>query len=296
MYGLVMRVKTTVTEKKLAANRENAKRSTGPRTQRGKDISRFNAVTSGLFAEHVVIPACDGDRYEDDDVVEQQYSTLLMALQQEHQPEGPSEQFWVELMAECMWKQRRVSRSEKNLVQAKTEINSSDGPIALDRLCYGITILEKAVKEVEVTRVLSPATYDDVVPFLDLVRTGVLKMPRVKSKNDSVPDEVKIDAEFITSLETTKTKIEQAFLALMEKKSRDEYRAAHAFPAEGDMEQILRYDRALQKNSIGHCRDFLNRKPDDKGPCLQRTSKFQTIPRVLQASNNIFQGAPTKAS
>jgi len=47
-----MGVKKTVTEKALAANRRNAKRSTGPRTERGKNISRFNAVTTGLFAEH----------------------------------------------------------------------------------------------------------------------------------------------------------------------------------------------------------------------------------------------------
>jgi len=66
-----------------------------------------------------------------------------MALQQEHQPEGPSEQFWVQLMAECMWKQRRVSRSEKSLVQAKTKINSSE---AVDQLFYGISVLEKALK------------------------------------------------------------------------------------------------------------------------------------------------------
>ena len=34
----------TVTEKTLTANRLNAQRSTGPRTQRGKNYSKFNAV------------------------------------------------------------------------------------------------------------------------------------------------------------------------------------------------------------------------------------------------------------
>jgi len=72
-------------------------------------------------------------------------------------------------------------------------------------------------------------------------------MPRVKTKNDSSPDEVKLDDEFITSLEAAKAKIERAFLSLMDERRRDEYRAAHAFPGEGDMAQILRYDRALQK-------------------------------------------------
>ena len=52
----------SLSSKKLAANRRNAKRSTGPRTERGKKASRFNAVRTGLFAKHVVIPVCDGDR------------------------------------------------------------------------------------------------------------------------------------------------------------------------------------------------------------------------------------------
>ena len=51
-----MRCNKTVTPRKIEANRKNAKRSTGPRTERGKSIAKFNAVTLGLFAKHVVIP------------------------------------------------------------------------------------------------------------------------------------------------------------------------------------------------------------------------------------------------
>jgi hypothetical protein len=42
----------SVTAKKIEANRQNGKRSTGPRTERGKLAGRFNAVTLGLFAKH----------------------------------------------------------------------------------------------------------------------------------------------------------------------------------------------------------------------------------------------------
>jgi len=41
-----------LSEKKLKANRENAKKSTGPRTARGKANSRRNALKHGLFARH----------------------------------------------------------------------------------------------------------------------------------------------------------------------------------------------------------------------------------------------------
>jgi hypothetical protein len=38
------------TQKQIAANRRNAKKSTGPRTSRGKAFTRLNALHHGLFA------------------------------------------------------------------------------------------------------------------------------------------------------------------------------------------------------------------------------------------------------
>jgi len=38
------------TEAQIAANRENAKRSTGPRTESGKQASRLNALKTGIHA------------------------------------------------------------------------------------------------------------------------------------------------------------------------------------------------------------------------------------------------------
>jgi hypothetical protein len=40
--------------RRLEANRENARRSTGPRTEEGKRRSRRNAVRHGLTAETVI--------------------------------------------------------------------------------------------------------------------------------------------------------------------------------------------------------------------------------------------------
>ena len=40
----------------LTANRANAQRSTGPRSEEGKAVSRFNALTYGIEARSRVIP------------------------------------------------------------------------------------------------------------------------------------------------------------------------------------------------------------------------------------------------
>jgi hypothetical protein len=50
---------TTVSPRKLQANRENAKKSTGPTTPRGKRYSSFNALKHGLLARKVMF-APDG--------------------------------------------------------------------------------------------------------------------------------------------------------------------------------------------------------------------------------------------
>jgi len=42
-----------ISERKLKANRDNARKSTGPKTARGKAFSRRNAVKHGLFVNYV---------------------------------------------------------------------------------------------------------------------------------------------------------------------------------------------------------------------------------------------------
>src|SRR5688572_16586272 len=48
-------VRTTISRKKHAANRRNARRSTGPRTETGKKTSSRNAVTHALFCRDLLV-------------------------------------------------------------------------------------------------------------------------------------------------------------------------------------------------------------------------------------------------
>ena len=52
------------TLKQITANRENAQKSTGPRTEEGKSITRLNALQHGLFATDPVIPGEDPAHFE----------------------------------------------------------------------------------------------------------------------------------------------------------------------------------------------------------------------------------------
>jgi len=244
-----MRCRKTVTEKKLAANRLNAERSTGPRTERGKNNSKFNAVTIGLFAEHVVIPKCDRGKYEDDDDPEEQFARLMEALQEEHKPEGPTEVFCVAQLAECMWKLRRVSRSERGLVVVEVgeEWNTSGTATLLEQHLYEFSILKNAQKEIATTGTLLPATYADVLVTLDLIRTEFLKPRWLQPKNNSSPSEVKLDDRFVASLDEAETKLRGLLFFSSREKQLQDYEAARALPGEGDMDQLLRCDKALQK-------------------------------------------------
>ncbi len=52
-------------EKRLKANRENARKSTGPRTQRGKAYSRRNAIKHGLFARPAIDFLLQNERWSE---------------------------------------------------------------------------------------------------------------------------------------------------------------------------------------------------------------------------------------
>jgi len=91
-------------EKKIQANRRNARRSTGPRTARGKRIASRNSTKHGLCAADVVNPNV-GEKVED-------FQNLLASLTQEYQPIGKTETLLVEQIASYWWRLRRALRAE----------------------------------------------------------------------------------------------------------------------------------------------------------------------------------------
>jgi hypothetical protein len=97
--------RATISERKLKANRENAKKSTGPKTLRGKAYSAKNAIKHGLFVSHIT----DFEALREDP---QEYDDLLNGLWAQYQPDGRPEEIEVERIALCCWRLKRAWRYE----------------------------------------------------------------------------------------------------------------------------------------------------------------------------------------
>ncbi len=101
---LTKRPKMTTT--KIAANRANAKKSTGPRTAAGKQRTRFNALTHGATARE--LKATMHWMGEDPD----QYDRLREGFLASLAPANFLESYLLENMAETAWRQERLIRSQ----------------------------------------------------------------------------------------------------------------------------------------------------------------------------------------
>jgi hypothetical protein len=225
----------TVTEKTLTANRLNAKRSTGPRTERGKNYSKFNAVMTGLFAKHVVIPLCDGEG------TEKQFARLLADLKQEFRPEGPLEEFYVGEMAKSIWRIRRATCAEKGSVRRR---NVPDVYLRLKAqpITDAISIVQSAQSEIKTTGTLSPEAYTAVLPVIRNIQG-----PMARLHGESIPADPKIDDQLLPLLERQGELLEMALEARhrMTEEEVEANQPVNALPP--DSNDVFRYETAAQK-------------------------------------------------
>ena len=94
-------------KKQVAANRQNAAKSTGPKSAQGKQVARMNALKHGLQAQHVVIPGEYPEEFE----------TLLRSRESHYKPIGPIERGLVEKIAIETRRQQRASLTETAILR-----------------------------------------------------------------------------------------------------------------------------------------------------------------------------------
>ncbi len=90
------------TIKQIRANRRNAQRSTGPKTQEGKDRVRFNGLVHGFFAESAILPGESQEKFD----------AQLARVTAAWAPQDDFEKDLVEQIAVCQWKIARLDRAE----------------------------------------------------------------------------------------------------------------------------------------------------------------------------------------
>ncbi len=99
-----------VSETKCAANRENAKRSTGPKSDEGRRRSAMNAVRHGFCAKTVCVHGEEAEHF----------NALVTQFVREHRPASSTEYALVYRMAVASWNLRRVTEAETAMIDAAT--------------------------------------------------------------------------------------------------------------------------------------------------------------------------------
>jgi hypothetical protein len=98
--------------RQIEANRRNALRSTGPRTEDGKQQSRRNALRHGLTAETVI------DELEDSE----DYQAFEAAVIADYDAQTAVEREFVLRLASLLWRLRRIISIETDLLRIQSEI------------------------------------------------------------------------------------------------------------------------------------------------------------------------------
>jgi len=113
-----------ISDARLAANRENAKLSTGPRTSTGKAKSRLNAIKTGLCSHVVVLPHEDAAVYQQ--YLDRRFNKFLAV--------GDDEIILVQAIVDNEWRLARIAPLEAGVYTLgtrvfKEEFADEDDPI-----------------------------------------------------------------------------------------------------------------------------------------------------------------------
>jgi hypothetical protein len=105
------------TDAQIEANRRNSRTSTGPRTEEGKNRSKFNALDHGRRAKILVLPMEDFGEYEHE----------ANAWKLSWMPRNPVEEFLVERVVNLSWLAKRIDRAQTARLSTRIHRGEVDG-------------------------------------------------------------------------------------------------------------------------------------------------------------------------
>jgi hypothetical protein len=135
-------------DRRKAANHANARRSTGPRTLKGKAVVRFNALRHGLLARDVILPGEDIDAFEE----------LWNQVRSDLSPVGRLEEFLVDRVINAMWRLRRLARAETAFLYWRMHV------LKADRLAEWVRSFEESLLDgLSFTTITDKASHGEAV-------------------------------------------------------------------------------------------------------------------------------------
>jgi hypothetical protein len=108
-----MGIKKTVTDKTIAANRANARKSTGPTTGAGKRRAQMNSLKHGFFAKEL--------QFGEEERLE--FEALRESLSQQFAPAKPMQQIAFDKIVCCCWRCKVALRMESRAVVLQQSSN-----------------------------------------------------------------------------------------------------------------------------------------------------------------------------
>src|ERR1700685_2916219 len=107
------------TKSQIDANRRNAEKSTGPKTQEGKDKSRRNGLQHGLTAKTCMLEDEDPEALVD----------LLNEIREKFNPQDTDEDFLIERMAKARFKYNRIMPIEASIFNLRLVVDKAPPPL-----------------------------------------------------------------------------------------------------------------------------------------------------------------------
>ncbi len=120
----------SISEKQLQANRENAKKSTGPKSSQGKIASSGNSRVHGLYTDKLIL---NSSHLKEDKV---EFELLLESLRYELDPQTLSQDYMVQKMAVCYWRSKRVIAAET--AHINNQLNAIDDDWRYKELLHAV--------------------------------------------------------------------------------------------------------------------------------------------------------------
>jgi hypothetical protein len=291
-------MKKPTSAKQIAANQRNAVKSTGPRTARGRAVSKMNAVKHGILSREVLVQGRilheSGEEFE----------TLHRRFFDDLLPEGAVEEMLVDQIVTAHWRLRRALAAESGEIalgmdSGERHRNRGFNPTlqwmkwlafgdpvhAMEQSSIGTSILITWLTElrdtVKVEGFLSEASIqtlaahlhdkpNQLVRDLETFRKG--RDPAPDSLNTRSPEDVKAEALDFLNRQIGMFQHMKWMCLEEEEQEEESRRSAALLPSDKVLDKILRYETKLERQ-IQRAMVQLER--------LQRMRRGESIPAPL---------------